>query len=823
LIRCQRHTGWRFVRVFSAVLGLAALAPAYPARAQPADDPASAAPPVFEEITVTARRRDERVQTIPIAITAFSQSDIDRRHIEQLGDLSKVVPSLSVVMNGSDPNSIHSGQVRLRGLPGTEIYFADVPLGSTDNTLLTGLNHSLTPGYYFDLESLEVDKGAQGTLFGRPSVGGLIAITPKHPTDRFEGYVKTEFGNYGEKKDEFALNVPVVSDKLLVRVSGLMQQRDGYTHNLQDDQYLDNQNYYAWRVGVTLKPSDDFENYLLYDGYWQDSNGSSEMLLAANPDNILGRFDDKSQSLPPGSTAGCYFVLTLGGPATAPIGNLPGGCGKYRVGLVPGIADALAQQNALGPRTVSGRITSGIGKDYFYGFTDVARWDMSDTLLVKNIAAARITKQLSSFDFTNNGLSILSYGFPGNNTGWNDNSVQYSEELHLEGKSLGGRLDWLIGGFLLFDHPLGYTTQVYNVLGFPAYNHFHQSDRSQAVFVHGIYDLSDYVDHLRLTAGYRYSWDFSSLSEASTRPVGTVTRDPAGSPTDCFLVRSDSNCVRSLNSYFNSPSWNLGLDYQATPRTLVYLRTGNTYHPGGVNPQLEPPLDRFGSEHVTDAELGFKTDWSLGDVSARTNADVFYASYRSIQVLQPVIVPSLYPGRAPTTQAVDFNAASADLEGVEIEQTLNLAHGIDLSAAGSYFNGHYTDYPPQFGGGNPEFQFVPRFAFNASAIYHLPIDESWGQIALALAWSWTGHQSVSPLAGEPIAGIPHYENFDIRADWTDMFGQPVDSAFFMTNATDNIHLSGVTPIYTVLGITSGSYNPPRMFGFSLKYRFGAKD
>src|SRR6185312_11969507 len=84
----------------------------------------AAAPTVLEEITVTARRRDERVQTIPIAISAFTQADLDRRHIEDLGDLSKVVPSLSVVMNGSDSNALHSGQVRLRGLPGSEVYFA---------------------------------------------------------------------------------------------------------------------------------------------------------------------------------------------------------------------------------------------------------------------------------------------------------------------------------------------------------------------------------------------------------------------------------------------------------------------------------------------------------------------------------------------------------------------------------------------------------------------------------------------------------------------------------------------------------------------------
>src|SRR6202000_3541020 len=99
---------------------------------------------------------------------------------------------------------------------------------------------------------------------------------------------------------------------------------------------------------------------------------------------------------------------------------------------------------------------------------------------------------------------------------------------------------------------------------------------------------------------------------------------------------------------------------------------------GGATPQVLPPLDRFGAEHVPDVELGVKADGTFGDISGRTNADVFYASYRSIQVLQPVIVPSLYPGKAPTTQAGDFNAASADLEGVEIEKALKLPSGIAL-------------------------------------------------------------------------------------------------------------------------------------------------
>jgi iron complex outermembrane receptor protein len=809
------------VWVCSAVAGLLAFAVARPAVAQ--DEPARQTADLstgFEEITVTARRKDERTQTIPLAISAFTQAGLDQRHITELRDLSRVVPSLSVTANGSDVNSLYSGQVRIRGLPGSEIYFAGVPLGSTDRPVLTGLSHGLSPGYYFDLDSLEVYKGAQGTLFGRPSIGGLVTIEPKHPTNGFEGYIQTQFGDYGDKKNDFALNIPVVADKLLVRVAGQMEQRDGYTHDLQNGQNLDNRNYYAWRIGVTLKPADDFENYLLYDGYWQDSNGSAAILQNANPNIVLGYFNKNFMVLPPGTTAGCYITATLGGPAIGPVGNLPGGCGSFRVGLEPGIAAALAKQQSLGARTIVGRYSSGIGKDYFYGFTDVARWDISDALMVKNIAAARVTKQLSAFDFTNTGLGVLTYGFPGNNHGWNDDSVQYSEELHLEGRSVHDRLSWVVGGFLLFDHPLGYTTEVYDAVEIPAFSHLSESDRSQALFAHGIYDLSDYVENLRFSAGFRYSWDYDVLGTTATKPIDAVTRAANGAPTDCFLLQSDRNCFRSIESRFSSPSWNLGLDEQLTSNTLVYIQAGNTYHPGGANPVLPSPQDRYGSEHVTDVELGIKADWTVADVRARTNADIFYTDYDSIQISQFVLIPSPNSGGTPSTQPAVFNAASADIEGAELEQTVSLPFGLDLSGQASYFNAKYDHYPTQFGGGTPGFQYVPRFSFGATATYHLPVDESWGRMSAGISWSWTGRQSISPLTNEPLNSLPHYQDFDIRADWTEVFGRPFDAAFFMTNATDNLHLTGAIPLTTILGATSGAYNPPRMFGFSLKYRFG---
>ncbi len=818
----------KFVLALSVTASVIALSAAKPVNAQQAAQATASGGTGLEEIVVTARKREERVQTVPIAITAFSQVDLEKKHVEQLRDLAKAVPSFAVSFSSSDPNSFYSGQVRLRGLAGTEIYFADVPLSNTDYSNTTGLTHGLSPGFYYDLDELEVDKGAQGTLFGRPSIGGIISIQPKHPTNDFEGYIQTTFGNYSDKENEFALNIPIIQDKLLVRVAGQMQQRDGYTKDLQDGSYLDNRNYYAWRVGVTFRPTDDFENYLLYDAYWQDSHGASNVLTNLNTGFTFAQIPLPGLGNVPLTLGNGPGIAALSNPATAgaTFGQLlatRAAGGTPSLSFFPGLAASLTAQNAAGKRAILGRSTSNIGKDYFYGFTDVATWDVTDNLSIKNIAAARITKQLGVDDFSSTGIPLLTIGFPGNNNGWNDNSVQYTDEVQISGKALNGKLDWRVGGFLLFDHPLGYNTEVSDALGTPTYNHFHEETRSQAIFAHGIYDLSDYVDNLRFTAGYRYSWDYDSLGEVSvknsTGPQNQVNYT-AGIANNCNITAAhDNNCFSQVDKNFSSFGWNLGLDEQLTPNTLIYIRAGNAYRPGGTNLAVPAPFNAFQPEHVTDVEMGFKTEWDLWDIHGRTNADYFHTFYKAIQVSKVVTIPSASPGAPPSAQQIQANAATANIDGIELAQDLKLPYGFDLSFSGDYFYAKYDSYPASFGGGAPGFNYIPKFQFTVTPTYHVPIDPAWGELAVSVNWTWYGHQSTSPIQQETLNVMPHYEDFDIRADYTNIFGYPVDAAFFMTNATDNIHIVGEIPLLTSLGFSSVAYNPPRMYGFSLKYRF----
>jgi outer membrane protein OmpA-like peptidoglycan-associated protein len=140
----------------------------------------------------------------------------------------------------------------------------------------------------------------------------------------------------------------------------------------------------------------------------------------------------------------------------------------------------------------------------------------------------------------------------------------------------------------------------------------------------------------------------------------------------------------------------------------------------------------------------------------------------------------------------------------------------------SYLYTDYGQYPANAGAASkdPPFLYTPKLQYAVTGTYHLPIDDSLGDVALSATYSWYGHQYLSVQAGEIYPIMPSYDELDVRVDWTNILGNPVDAGFFMTNALDTTHVVGGFPVYTQLGFTSLVYNEPRMFGFSLKYRFG---
>jgi len=274
---------------FTALLCISASAMALtyvqPVLAQQADQPTAQAGGGLEEIVVTARRKDEQLQAVPVAITVISGAKLEDERIQTLADLSFQAPSLAFRNVQRDVDGI----VNMRGLTGVVTYLDDVPIGGVSvpgTGGSPGPGGGAGPGVLYDLENVQVLKGPQGTLFGRNTTGGAILLQAKKPTDNFEGYAQVQLGNYNDREYEAAINVPIIADKLLLRVSANVAQRDGFTKALTGPsgvKDLDNRDYWAERVQLTWRPTDDFENDILAFSLYKHENGTGVVLNYINP------------------------------------------------------------------------------------------------------------------------------------------------------------------------------------------------------------------------------------------------------------------------------------------------------------------------------------------------------------------------------------------------------------------------------------------------------------------------------------------------------------------------------------------------------------
>jgi iron complex outermembrane receptor protein len=751
-------------KVFAAMAaGLILTCPlARPATAQETEDATTKAG--LEEIVVTARRRNEDIQTVPIAITVLSAANLRDKQVETVADLQHFVPSL-VALNATNRDS---NQLSIRGLPGVVAYFAEAPVISALSAAGSGTGSGSGTGLYYDLVGVQVLKGPQSTLFGGTTTGGAILFEPKKPTGDYEGYAQVTLGNYNDRELEGAVNIPVIAEKLLVRIAGQTQQRDGFTEDVVHHKDLDNRDYFAGRIGVTIQPWDDFDNYFVYSSYYTDTNGTGEKLTAVNPD----------------SPAAFAF---------------------------PAIFQALAQATALGPRATA-LDTSEISKEYTFRFVDIAQWRAADDLTIRNIAAYTESKYLFRWDLDGSPLPLIASTNP---TNWSNSIAAYTEELQFQGKSLNDALVWTAGGFLQFVHPAGHSyvqsiefdTPVNTVIKNPLTTTGGTTAKEQAIYAQATYDLSgltDILSGLKVTGGYRYSWDYASNLQNNYDGRNLCQSDP---------TLSLPNCASAVSGHFDQGTWTAALDYQVTPGTLLYATGRRGYNPGGFNVYSPTPDTRkYQPEHVVDVEVGVKSNWTLWGMPGRTSLDAFHDHYTNIQRNVAIV------GNGINT--ITENAALATLEGVEFEGHLSPIDSIELSGIYAYANSRYDKYQSPSAGNLSGLPFTggPRNQYSATGRYKLPVKDRLGKVSIAATYSWQAHVQFSDreLGGV----IPPHGLLDLRMDWNDVAGRPFDASFFMTNATDQVYIAGGTVVYSALGVNPVIYGEPRMWGFQLRYRFG---
>jgi iron complex outermembrane receptor protein len=768
-----------------ATAGVAVLVGARPSFAQAPDQPTASTGGGLEEIVVTARRREEKAQTVPIALTSLTPERLQKQDIRSNLDLLRDVPGL----NGSTGASLGVSFTFIRGVQGVVSYFNQIP------TAVTGVNQS----YFFDVSSVQVLKGPQGTLFGLSNDAGAILYETNKPTNTYEGYVQGTLGSYGRGTFESVLNLPI-DDKLAIRVGGIFQHQDGYIHVRNPDVDLLDQNYWATRFSATFRPTDDLQNDLMVNYFHSRSRPGTFVLKDIYP----GTPQAFASAVPPG------FVFPI-------------------TGLFPTLPQVLAQQNKDGVYTVDALSlppSSSVGQ---WNIVDTTSWDVTDNLTLKNIFGYSET-QNSAFvqDIDGTSLPIIQGAttLPSQSSG---PSVQYNEEIQALGKVFDDKLTYVvgtfnqIGGYGSSDTRAPYGIGYQNAFG--AINGATQVSRARtdAVYLQGTYKLDDFIEGLSVTAGGRYTWD------------KFYTRGDAYNPDGTHKPGALSTISQAAN--FRSPSYTISIDYQWRPQTLFYITNSRGYKTGGFNDtptQIFTGFALYKPEHLNNFEGGVKTDFdgsaiNWGSLKGRVNLSAYYGVYQSIAVQTTGAYAVLETPKQPALGTPIINVGDGDIYGYDGEITVVPDPSVEISANFAYTRGRYSHFmgPNAAGTGQVyipgvNFEITPLWKFNLHGTYHLPIDQAYGDVSLSAAYSFTDRQILTDAANlVPQDYLDAFDNLDMTLDWKGIWGKTgLDGRLFVTNLLENETAAGVLAAYKVVGILGYQPAQPRMYGVTLRYAFG---
>lgn len=796
------------------------------------------------DIIVTAQRRAERAQDVPIVITAFSAKQLDKLNVTQPQDLYGHVPSLTVGSQGQGSRDVQSFTIRGQSTgflasPGVQLYMNEVPLPSSISLNLQG-----APGMFFDLENVQVLEGPQGTLFGRNTTGGAVLFQAHKPEDHFSGYINAEVGNYDMRAVEGVLNLPIIPDTLSIRIGGRYEDRRGFTHDLVWNKWRDDLHYYTGRIGINFTPTENFSNYLLAYGSYSHTNGPG--------------FINQGFNIP---------ALIAGGKCTdgTPTPSLAS-CDVYRKQ-----ADIAAQ---IGPRANRDSLDgySIIGS---WGVIDNAALKLNENLTLRNIVSYQklydnyATDQdgtpLQTYELSQNGnvpdfpISGFADLFglpatPGNvytnrteKTGPRDYIQQFTEELQLQGSAFDKNLTFAAGGFYFNATPAGPwgsasaqfcgAAETGTAACVESLSSSSERSKSKALYAQGTLNfgaVTPSLEGLRLTAGYRYTWDDISGSSASWIPAAgnfCIFGDKAGefSPSG---VDPAVGCSFSAKLKTSAPTWTVGLDYKPITGLLVYGKISRGYKAGGFNTfAVRANTQTFDPERLTSYEAGFKSDWHLGGMPGMFNATGYYSDYTNVQRAGGdfAIINGYGAGGAA------IYSATATIKGFELEGNIRPVPGLEFGGNLSYTDAKYKKYEiPSLGGVScnnapfgatadlscAAFEYVTPWIFNVYTSIDVPVPASVGKVNLYVNYSHVSSQYTVPTPFEPEAYLEPHGLLNATLTWSDAFTKGLQATLFATNLTNKLYRVGVSGSWYSYGLLSTLYGEPRMFGLKLRYSFG---
>ena len=719
----------------------------------------------IEEIVVTAQKRAENLQDVPVSVTALTSDALAARGVNNVLALNNLAPGMRI----SAADAAANPKIYIRGVglsdfnpnasSGVGVYIDGVYIGSP-LAQMAG---------FFDLAQVEVLRGPQGTLYGRNTNGGAINITTKRPNQTFGADASLEYGSFNALTADLGVGGPIVADKLAFRVAAQYVKDDGYTFNRVTGHDLNAADHWAGRLSLLYTPSQDFE-----------------LLTQAN------RYVNRGDATAPAHRA--LFPATVA--ATGPDGLCA--ANAYASGQC---ADLLGYADTDNNTRAVDANLEGKDKVDLFGASSQATWRLGGVSLVSVTAWQWAHRN----DLENTDASPLRMV----EINYRSRQNQFTQELRLQSDSTSARFSWVLGGyymdekvrdntrqdvlrdlrplFVTPDNPTGLSLEnSVGTFGYP----YTQKTKGYAVFGQADYKLTD---RLTGTVGLRWSADEKSMDYRSEAEDGLIV----------ILTSKQSKT-------FSAVSGRLGLRYELSDDANVYATYNRGYKSGGFFGGLATTaqeMEPYDNETLDAYELGLKSE--LFDRRVRLNASAFYYDYKNQQVFAQTT-------RNGLTVLVLDNAANSKVYGGEAEITARPFQPLTLTAGVSLLHAKYGDYFTEgkdfTGNWLPQ---SPKVTFNAAANWVAPLENGASIVANVDAnYSskvYFDNSNAKRLSQDAvwIAGA--------QLSWRSP-DQKIEAGAFARNLLDKTYTVAISNIDS-LGVDLLSYNRPRTLGVFLRYHY----
>ncbi|MDJ0749133.1 MAG: TonB-dependent receptor [Woeseiaceae bacterium] len=762
-MRFRQYSGHFTIALgIAAALGALGITPT----AEAQDEGASGA---LEEIMVTARRREENLQDVPAAVTAFSSEDLELRGTSDITEVAQSAPSVTLEPTRAT-NSTLTAFIRgigqqdpLAGFEqGVALYIDDVYIARPQGALLD----------IYDVERVEVLRGPQGTLYGRNAVGGAIKYVTRRLGNDPSFSAKASIGTYSQQDLVLTGSVPV-SDTFRVGATLASLNRDGYGDNLTTGADNYNKEILAYRVSAEFEPTDNVLVRIAYDKTEDDSDPVAGHRVAPAP--------------------------VSGTPVTSDVRDTFAG----------------ASQNVS---------TSGINGNQEVeseGFTVSIDWDLNDSFTLRSITAVREDFTESVIDFDS--LEVDDFDAP---------VIYDNEQTSQEFQLLfsGDRMNAVAGLYYLdasaandFDVVLGQLGRVALGSELTAYTGGSVDTKAWSLFADLTYDLTD---DLSVSIGGRYTEDERSADIFRAQYLGAGGSPFFGNSSAVeILVQSDYEAKRTYDDF--TPRINFA--FRLNDDTTVYAGYSEGFKAGSFDPRganfVTPEAEAgFEPETLDSIEVGYKA--TLFDGRARANMAVFFSDYEDVQIPGSVGVDSDGDGINDSFVGAVTNAGAAEISGVEFEGDLLITDNLSAQLSFSFLDAEYTEFI--LGGVDVSDQRAIQNTPESMAYLGLTYttDLFNGSLAINGNLSYRG-EIVQFEVPAPIIDQDSYTLYNLSAVWISdddhwsvgVHGKNLGDEDFKT-AGYCFGATGSCPL--VLGLEDNTtifYGPPRTVTATVEYRF----